>query len=165
MGSGKSSVGEALASLLGWAFVDLDCEIEKAEGRKIRDIFAGEGEARFREIESAALRAILASDRRPTVLATGGGTYFQSQNAELLRARGALLIFLHARPETLMRRCCGKEGDEGLRPLAQDREAFQRLYERRLSSYRTADLTVDSDERPPAAVAQEIVETLKSLNK
>ena len=60
MGSGKSSVGKALASFLGWSFVDLDDEVEKVEGRKIREIFVADGELRFREIEMTSLRSVLA---------------------------------------------------------------------------------------------------------
>ena len=161
MGSGKSSVGKAVAALLRWEFVDLDSEIERAEGRKIREIFAGEGEARFREIETTNLRKVLASATRPLVLATGGGTYVQPQNAEMLRAQGAVVVFLHATPETLMRRCCVQADEDGVRPLAQDRDAFLRLYEQRLPGYRTADLTVDSDDRSPEDVAREIAEMVR----
>ncbi|MFZ0705719.1 MAG: shikimate kinase [Candidatus Korobacteraceae bacterium] len=165
MGSGKSSVGKALASLLGWQFVDLDCEIEKAEGRRIREIFAAEGEPRFREIESASLRSVLASTARPFVFATGGGAFVQAESAEFLRTGGAVVVFLHARPETLMHRCCAETGEDGVRPLAQDREAFRRLYAQRLPLYERADLTVDSDKKSPAAVAREIAERLSLLQK
>ncbi len=161
MGSGKSSVGKALASIWGWSFVDLDDEIEKAEGRKIREIFVADGEPRFRELEAASLRSVLASGPRPMVLATGGGAYVQVQNAELLRAQGALMIFVHAMPETLIHRCCNETGAEGVRPLAQDRDAFLRLYEQRLPLYRTADLTVSSDGKRAAEVAREIADHLR----
>ena len=163
MGSGKSSVGRALASLLEWHFVDLDAAIEKAEGRKIREIFGSEGESRFREIEAAKLRLVLATGPRPMVLATGGGTYVQERNAVSLRTEGALVVFLEASPEILMRRCCADDVGDGVRPLARDRDAFIRLYEQRLPCYRTADLTVSSDHKAPQAVAQEIVHTLGLL--
>ncbi len=165
MGSGKSSVGQALAALLGWSFVDLDDEIEREQGRKIREIFAAEGEPRFREIESSALSSLVRNIAGPVVLATGGGTYVQERNAALLHDAGATVIFLDATPETLLRRCCpeGSEPSEAIRPLAQDREAFVRLYEKRLPAYRTADLTVSSDDKAPQAVAREIALTLGLL--
>src|SRR4051794_27480977 len=75
MGSGKSSVGRALAMLLGWPFLDLDSEIERREKRRIRHIFRDHGEVHFREKEGHALRAVLADAPRPLVLATGGGTF------------------------------------------------------------------------------------------
>ncbi len=164
MGSGKSSVGRALALLLSWSFVDLDAEIEREQGRRIREIFAGDGEPRFREMETAKLRSVLATGPRPYVLATGGGTYVQEGNAQLLHDQGALVVFLDASPETLMSRCCPDGGEHGVRPLAQDREAFIRLYEQRLPLYRRAGLTVDSDMKSPEAVAREIALTLGLLD-
>ena len=80
MGSGKSSVGRELAALLGWSFVDLDCEIERAQGRKIREIFASEGEARFREIETASLRSVLA--KRSAALGAGDGRRYLRAGAK-----------------------------------------------------------------------------------
>jgi shikimate kinase len=163
MGAGKSSVGRALASLLSWSFIDLDCEIEREQGRRIREIFAAEGEPGFREIEVAGLRSVVASGPRPMVLATGGGTFVQAQNAGMLRAAQATVVFLEASAGTLLQRCCpeGGESGEAIRPLAHDREAFIRLYEQRLPLYRTADLTVSSENKQPEAVAREIAERLR----
>jgi shikimate kinase len=161
MGSGKSSVGRELALLLGRRFVDLDCEVETAEGRKIREIFTQDGEPRFREIETNVLRAVL-SDAQHVVLAAGGGTYVQPRNAELMRTAGATIVFLEASVETLLQRCCSEGGEpsQAIRPLARDREAFLRLYEQRLPVYRTADLTVSSNNQPPEAVAREVADKL-----
>ncbi len=160
MGSGKSSVGYALALLLGWRFCDLDREIERAQGRNIREIFSTEGEARFREIETECLRSMLATVIRPFVLATGGGTYVRVQNAELLRSAGATVVLLEAALETLMNRCSpeGKAGET--RPLAQDRDAFLKLYEQRLPAYRAAAVTVTSDSESPDTVARKIAQML-----
>lgn len=162
MGSGKSSVGCALASLLSWSFVDLDIEIEKAEKRKIREIFAEDGEQRFREIETNVLRSVLGGSKRPMVLAAGGGTYVQARNAELLRATDATVVFLEASVETLLWRCCS-ENSEPVRPLAQGRDAFVRLYEERLPLYRRADFTVNSEKKSPEALAEEIIFTLRQF--
>ena len=96
------------------------------------------------------------------VLATGGGTYVQTGNAELLRTEGAFVVFLQASPEVLLRRCYGSDGPDGaVRPLARDRALFVRLYEQRLPLYRGADSTVTSDHKSPEAVAREIVQKLK----
>jgi shikimate kinase len=161
MGSGKSSVGRALASLLGWKFVDLDCEIERHEGRKIREIFDADGEPKFRAIESAALRRVLAEAQRPAVLATGGGTFVQSENAKLLRDSDAVVVFLETTPALLLRRCFPESSKhEEARPLASDREAFLQLYQLRLAHYRTADLSVDSNARSSDAVARDIANRL-----
>src|SRR5688500_9366932 len=70
MGSGKSAVGGILARRLGWRFVDTDREIEAVAGASVAEIFAREGEPRFRERERDALRALPASG---AVVALGGG--------------------------------------------------------------------------------------------
>ena len=57
MAAGKSTAGRALATMLNWRFVDLDCEIERRAGQSIREIFSLHGEDRFRELEAEALRA------------------------------------------------------------------------------------------------------------
>ncbi len=165
MGSGKSSVGRELALLLDWTFVDLDCEIERSAGRTIREIFTSQGELGFREIETASLRSVLATGPRPMVLASGGGTYVQARNVEMLRTAEADVVFLEASAETLLQRCCpeGSEPSETIRPLARDRQAFVRLYGERLPIYRTADLTVVSDCKSPEAVAREIAQSLRLL--
>jgi shikimate kinase len=149
--------------MLHWHFSDLDAEIEKREQRKIRHIFHDYGEGRFREVEAEALRSILEEAPRPLVLATGGGTFIQTGNAQLLRSRGALVVFLDAPTETLLRRCCeeNETGQQGLRPLARDRKSFLRLYAERLPFYRAADMSFESDDKPPLEVAREIAMKLE----
>src|SRR2546428_10788936 len=72
MATGKTEVGRRLARRLGRPFVDIDGLVETASGKKVADIFAGEGEARFRELERAAVaEACLVPE---AVGATGGGT-------------------------------------------------------------------------------------------
>ncbi len=73
MGSGKSSIGKKLATVLGFPFTDLDSEIEKQEGCSVSDIFSKKGEIYFRKIENAVLKHTL-SQTGNMVLATGGGT-------------------------------------------------------------------------------------------
>jgi shikimate kinase len=146
MGAGKSSIGHALAALLGWEFVDLDHEIEAREEMPIRDIFRIQGEPRFRGIEAATLRRILADVSSPTVIALGGGTFIQAANAELLREAGARVVFLEPTIEELLERCRieMQSSTENERPLAADPDAFRALYAQRLSQYRKADLTVNT---------------------
>src|SRR4051794_16672137 len=77
MGSGKSTVGRALAEELGWRFVDLDQEIEQSQGMSVSEIFEQRGEPAFREIETAALRQQVKAIEcgRPHVVALGGGAF------------------------------------------------------------------------------------------
>ncbi len=112
-------------------------------------------------MESATLRRMLAEAQRPMVLATGGGTFVQSENAKVLRDNDAIVVFLETTPEILLRRCFPESSKhEEVRPLASDREAFLQLYQLRLAHYRTADLSVDSNHARPEAVAREIARRL-----
>lgn len=101
MGSGKSQVAARLAQRIGWPCLDLDAEVEKLAGRSIAAIFASEGEARFRALESDGLRAALA--RGPAVIATGGGVVLSEHNRALL-GDGATVVWLQADLPTRMER-------------------------------------------------------------
>ena len=140
MGSGKSTVGRAIADRLGWQFIDLDEEIERVSGQLIGDIFEQHGEEGFRNREHSALRdqanRALAGSR--FVLALGGGTYAFSRNRNLLRVVGPT-IWLDADTDTLWQRI----RHETHRPLARDRDAFVRLHASRRDSYSKADFRVD----------------------
>lgn len=89
-GSGKSTLGRALAADLGYAFIDLDAEIEAAEGARVPEIFHRQGEAAFRQYEQAALQRVLERPG-PWVLATGGGTPCFFDNLARLNAAAVTL--------------------------------------------------------------------------
>jgi len=163
MGAGKTSVGGALAALLGWIFLDLDQEIELRQKLPIREIFQLQGELRFREIEADTLRAILKQVSAPTVIALGGGTFIQDRNAELLRARGARVVFLEAPMKQLLKRCrvATQSSTENLRPLAADPDAFRKLYAKRLPHYRSAQMTVRTAGKTIEEIAREIASRLQ----
>jgi shikimate kinase len=114
MGSGKSTVGEAVASRLAAAFIDSDDQVERATGRTVREIFESDGEAAFRKLETEALAAALATPDR-AVIAAAGGVVLDPANRELLRRAGTV-VWLRARPEVLARRV--RAGDH--RPLLGD---------------------------------------------
>jgi shikimate kinase len=143
MGSGKSRVGRALASRLGWDFVDTDERVEKAAGMRISEIFAREGEAAFRRLESEALAALPA---RRCVVALGGGAVVSADNRRVLREKGRL-VWLDAAPETLAERI----GDSQKRPLLAGLDAEGRvarlaqLRAERLAAYSEAELHVRTD--------------------
>lgn len=88
-GAGKSTVGAALAARLGLRFVDLDAWIETTRGLRIAEIFARDGEAAFRTIESEALAHCL--DTPGIVLATGGGVVLSDANRTRLQAADAVV--------------------------------------------------------------------------
>lgn len=163
MGAGKTSVGHALATLLGWAFVDLDHEIELHQNAPIRELFRRHGETQFREIETEALRRILSEVSASTVIALGGGTFIQTANVELLRDSRAQAVFLETPIEQMFQRCRleNHASTENLRPLAADPDAFRTLYAERLPRYRTADLTVGTAGRTPEENAYQIAARLR----
>ena len=136
MGSGKTTVGSRLADLLGWGFVDLDAEIEKRTGSKIRDIFRSEGEAYFRRIEHEELRRV--STLHHLVVALGGGAFCTADNERVVRATGAS-VYLVAPAEVLYERCAG----DGSRPLFTTREAMEDLLERRRPLYERANVRIE----------------------
>ena len=151
MGAGKTTVGRALARLLGAPFVDLDDAVRELEGRGPRELIDEEGEAYFREAETRALRHVLErGDAR--VVATGGGAWTLARNRSLVSAHGSLSVWLDAPFELCLRRI-DSEGARDSRPFARDTERAQRLYAERLAAYRQADLRVSV---APEAGAEEL---------
>jgi shikimate kinase len=154
MGSGKTTVGHALARTLGWEFVDLDRAIAKSAGRGISEIFRASGEEHFRNLEHRALLDAL-GETRERVVACGGGIILRPENRELLGR--AATVFLEEDVNTLYGRTRG--GDRPLR--ADSLEAFERRQAERLPLYEeVADLKVDVRGRPPTEVAEEIARWL-----
>ena len=139
MGSGKSTVGRALAEELGWGFADLDEEIEKREGMSINEIFDTRGEAEFRHAETAVLRHhVRAVERgRPCVIALGGGAFLSEENFQLISNNG-VSVWLDCPFATVERRLAGFAH----RPLARDPEKLRRLFAERRAGYERADYCV-----------------------
>lgn len=86
MGSGKTTLGRKLATLLKYRFIDLDAEIEKREGRSIAAIFSETGEKYFRRVESEVLRSIETDGNY--VVAAGGGTPCYGYNLDYMNSTG-----------------------------------------------------------------------------
>ncbi len=162
MAAGKSTVARALSCRLRWKLVDLDCEIERRSNLPIHEIFTRHGEAHFRELEADTLRAAMAAVSSPTVIALGGGTFVQPQNAEQLRKCGAQVVYLELSLEQSLQRCrsAGDHAGQNPRPLAADETAFGKLYAQRLPSYRKAELIVSTHGKTPEQVADEIADSL-----
>lgn len=154
MGCGKTTVGKLLSRRLGWAFVDVDEEIERRQGRTIRQIFEQDGESYFRRIESELLNEILERGRvESLVAALGGGTVAQPGALERIRSNGAVTIWLEVPLEELRRRCRGLTQ----RPLFRDITSFEQLYLARLPFYQQADFRVDAGRSDPDQVVEEIL--------
>ncbi len=141
MASGKTTVGRRLANRLGRDFIDLDELIEKREGTTISEIFASRGEAAFREIERETVASLV--PERPTVVATGGGTFVNAGSRDALRKLG-VVVCLITTLETILRRVARNDK----RPLASGpgaEERLRRLLEERMPAYRLADVLVETD--------------------
>ncbi len=142
MGAGKSTVGRLLADRLGRRFVDTDQEVERVSGRSIAEIFAYEGEARFRALEAETIERV---GRGNAVVALGGGAVTQPAVVACLRRRGPIVL-LEAEVEVLLARI----GDPQTRPLLADRSRSEQLAvlaglaEDRAEAYGCADFGVDA---------------------
>jgi shikimate kinase len=110
-GSGKTTLGKQLGKLLSIPFVDLDAEIEKSEQKKIADIFASEGEAYFRKIESKLLQT-WANSKKDFIMATGGGAPCFHKGMDVINKTG-ISVFLNVSPNEILERI--KDNNE--RPL------------------------------------------------
>lgn len=153
MGAGKSSVARALGRRLDWRVEDVDDRIERAERRDIPAIFREAGEPYFRAREREALIDLL--PQRGTVVASGGGTFVDPANRELMLRDGAV-IWLDAPLSTVLARV----PSDGRRPLATDRLAMEQLYNQRLAAYRLAHFRVDAGRGSVEELVDHIVEWL-----
>ncbi|TDB76501.1 shikimate kinase [Micromonospora sp. KC723] len=155
-GSGKTTVGEELATRLGVAFRDTDADIEAMAGKPIPEIFIDEGEAHFRTLERAAVAAALAS--HGGVLALGGGAVLAEENRAALV--GHTVVHLSVELSDAVRRVGLGAG----RPLlaVNPRATLKHLMDQRRPLYaQVATATVVTDGRTPEEIAAEIAGLLK----
>ena len=139
MGSGKSSVGRVLAKQKGMYFIDTDSLIESSEGRKIRDVFAENGEGYFRELEKKTF-SWLSSCVDNAVVSTGGGMPTVIDSFEKL----GKTVYLKVDFETLLDRLKAEEFDK--RPLFADVEFAKKIFEIREPIYtQKSELIVDAN--------------------
>lgn len=148
MGSGKTTVAEALSRLLGCAMIDLDRFITERTGRSPREIIEQDGEPAFREIETRFLSEVLATGAA-RVLALGGGAWTVAQNRSLIEEHHGQAVWLDAPFEVCWQRIAAS-GSE--RPLARDREQARSLYQSRKPIYQLAALRVETSEGLSAEV-------------
>ena len=156
MGSGKSSVGAALATLLAMRFVDLDSLVLQRSGYlSISEIFKALGEHEFRRLESEV--ALSLSDATQLVIATGGGIIGRHQNIEALKNSGGVCVLLHVSfPEALRRAL-----EVSDRPLLHDLSAAEKLFIARQPVYQEyADLSVQTDGKTVKQICSEILSHL-----
>lgn len=160
MGAGKSTIGRLLAKELRFPFKDSDKEIEQRTGANIPWIFDVEGEQGFREREQAVIEALC--ELEGVVLATGGGAVMRPENRHALRG-GGRVVYLHASVDQQIDRT-SRDRNRPLLRTQNPGKVLAELMAIRDPLYREiADLVVETDERPPRLVVQEILERLEAL--
>jgi shikimate kinase len=160
MGAGKTSIGKRLATRLDVPFADADQEIEAAAGMTVAEIFEKYGEPEFRRLERSVIARLLGE--APRVLATGGGAYID-ETTRAAMTTAAFTIWLKAPVEILLGRVRKRQGADQTRPLlANDdmRGTLERLLAAREPAYATADMVLESNEEPHAALLDKIVAAL-----
>jgi shikimate kinase len=160
MGSGKSTVGRALASRIGVAHVDTDDLVSKEAGCSIPEIFDRDGEDRFRELESAALARALAAT---AVVSTGGGIVVSESNRTRLQDSDAFVVWLDGSIDALTQRVGSGRG----RPLLQGdvRSTLQeKIVERAPGYLEVADLRVDTTQMRHVDCVDAIVAAMEGVS-
>ncbi|RCW65386.1 shikimate kinase [Saliterribacillus persicus] len=155
MGSGKSSVAEEVEKQLNLPLFDTDQIIEEKTNKKITEIFAEDGEAVFRDLETAVLKDLPSTD---AIISTGGGIVERQENQKFLKEQ-LCVIFLDASWETITKRL----SNDTNRPiwLNKDRDK-QKLLESRKPIYKSvATLILKTDNKEPDELASEIITHIK----
>ena len=158
MGAGKSTIGRLLSQELKYEFYDSDKVIEERCGADIPWIFDKEGEAGFREREESVIDEL--TQQKGIVLSTGGGAVLRSENRQHLASRGTVIYLCTSVDQQLARTARDRN-----RPLLQtdDPEAvLRKLFAERDPLYRSvADIIIETDQRNPRWVIQELKKRLK----
>lgn len=165
MGTGKSRIGRAAAERLGWRFADSDREIVTQAGKSIAEIFAADGEPRFRAIERTVIAA-LAAHPKSAVIATGGGALADEGNFQVLK-RAGVIVCLAARPEVIAARLA-RSGEARPKLLEGGRPMLERIVEllaERAAFYARADATIDTSDLTIDEAAERLVTAFRALRE
>ena len=157
MGTGKSTVGRAVAQRLGFAVLDSDHEIERVCGKSIPEIFATDGEAAFRAREREFI--LTGHPAARTLVACGGGLIMAPGLLDLLKARG-VVICLHASIDTILERT-SRNRNRPLLNVDNPEERVRALYAEREPVYRRAGTVILTDSRPMTDIVAHVVRTWK----
>lgn len=157
MGTGKTTVGHAVAQRMGYQLLDSDVEIERKVGKSIPDIFANEGEPAFRALERDFIEHGHPAEK--CVVACGGGLVVQPGMLGLLKSKG-VVICLQASLETILKRTQGSRH----RPLLNVEDPMERirtLYAAREPIYRQAGTVILTDGRPLSEIVTHVIRTYR----
>lgn len=161
MGSGKTTVGRAIAHQLQYRFFDTDDLIQRVTNKSINDIFAEDGEVTFRALESKVLTELAACTK--SVIATGGGIVLDKLNWSHLQQ--GLVVWLDAPVELLAQRLA----EDNTRPLLKEADLTSKLtslLEQRQHLYAQADIRMRIDAtHTPEEIATEIIHKIPTVLK
>jgi shikimate kinase len=155
MGTGKSTIGRALAQALGWPFRDTDAIVVDRAGMVVPRIFEVHGEAWFRRAEQGVFRELCALPR--AVIATGGGTLLDDELRSFAEAH-CMVVLLKAAPDTIASRIGSGVG----RPLAPQ---WRELLEARQPSYARIRMQVDTTDLPVEIAVERIIALWHAASK
>ena len=161
MGSGKSHISKILSDKINFKLIDLDKEISRRNKLTIPEIFEKKGEIYFRKLERETLEEILATQEN-IVLSLGGGTPVYYNNMEIINNNSAS-IFLRASIATLAERISKQKEKRPLIAKIADEDLpefiAKHLFERNVY-YSKAQLSINTDQKDPEDIIQEIIEKL-----
>ena len=166
MGTGKTAVGREVARRLDVPFVDIDAQIEARAGKPIPRIFSEDGEAAFREMETALIRDLTTPRDGWTelaagaVIATGGGALVDPDNLALMMKHG-IVICLDADPDAILSRV-GESGDRPLLDVDDPRAEIERLQAARREAYLEIPWHVDTTGLAIRQVAARVMALLEA---
>lgn len=157
MGSGKTTVGQAVAELLNEPWIDLDTYIVEQTGNSISQIFSEHGEAYFRNLEVKYLREVL--EHSDGVVSTGGGIITTPANICSLQEEAT--IYLEYPFDVLYKRIVGDK----TRPLATSYESLKERFESRLALYEKAcQVKIDCTGKSINCIAEEIINKIDKIS-
>jgi len=159
MGTGKSTVASRLAVRLNRKFVDMDREIERVVGMTVRDIFKHYGEIRFRSEEKLIAQKL--ARESGLVIATGGGVVLEQVNMDNLSQNG-IIIYLEATPQEILERVNRKKGTRPLIKKNAQLQDIEEMLKAREGFYAQADYRVNTSDKSPEQITNEIMGILMS---
>ena len=154
-GSGKTTVGQAVADKLGRTFLDLDLEIERREGRSISQIFGEKGEAYFRRKERELTEELTLVGN--FIVSPGGGWITDPEVVKLVHPP-AKLVYLKVRPDTALKRLGPMRMMRPLLTRPDPLGELKRLYEGRKAAYEAADHVIDTELYDLQRVIQKVIQ-------
>lgn len=164
--SGKTTLGKLLSKRLNWHFIDMDEEIQKREGKTIREIVEEKGWEYFRKLEKDYMRTLL--NFKQAVLSLGGGAVLHHEELEKLKKR-SFTVWLKASLSEILNRMKVDHKTTEQRPsltnLSLEEELEKILKEREPLYHRFSDISIDTDNKNLEMIVEEIIREFKSFKE